>query len=326
MSASSPPSAPPTPPTAVVSAIREGIIANAAYAGLIAGSLGAATLLIIINRSCGSHELPRALRMDWWLILDVGFGILDFVLKVSFFLELFNEASRSFGLVIGCGCVYGAQVLINALVELRLLAWHRRAFKGAKHEADKLLGIADMRRRPLVWNVIIFLSVLSPTILVAWPWRSRAFNGYPRMREAGVVMALVLLDDLPQIMLVALSLSLSAGSSSSAGISSGAIQPADAATGCDATSLVAGISSTKLGSLAVAVLSLLWRGVSRLLTVAARATASPSSRFAVQSCQLQVQRLYCRRRRNDLTGEPYKHELELGETKRGTLSITLSSE
>ena len=23
---------------------------------------------------------------------------------------------------------------------------------------------------------------------------------------------------------------------------------------------------------------------------------------------------------NDLTGEPYKHELELGETKRGTLS------
>ena len=108
--------------------------------------------------------------MDWWLILDVGFGILDFLLKVSFFLELFEEGPFG-GLVIACGCVYGAQVLINALVELRLLAWHRRVWgiKGAKHEADKLLDIGDMRRRPLVWNVVIFLSVLSPTIVVAWP-------------------------------------------------------------------------------------------------------------------------------------------------------------
>ena len=91
--------------------------------------------------------------MDWWLILDVGFGILDFLLKVSFFLELFEEGPFG-GLVIACGCVYGAQVLINALVELPLLAWHRRVWgiKGAKHEADKLLDIGDMRRRPLVWN------------------------------------------------------------------------------------------------------------------------------------------------------------------------------
>ena len=152
-------SPPSTPPTAddVGSIFREGIIANATYIALIAGSLGAATLLIVINRKCGSHELPRAMRMDWSLIVDVGFGILDFLLKVSFFLEL--RSHGPFGLVVACACVYATQILVNAFVELRLLASHRRLFKSAKHEADKLLGIADMRRRRFVWNVVIFLSV-----------------------------------------------------------------------------------------------------------------------------------------------------------------------
>ena len=71
-------------------------------------------------------------------------------------------------------------------------------------------------------------------------------------------------------MLVALSLSLSMGTATSSGAGAGAGAgavglPADAATGCDAASLAAGISSTQLSSLAVAVLSLLWRGVSRLV-------------------------------------------------------------
>ena len=240
--------------------IREGVIASAEYVALIVCSLIAAALLVVINRSCGSHDLPRGMRMNWWRVLDVGFGILDLMLKVSFFAEL--RTNGPYGLVVATACVYCATFLLNAVVELRLLASQRREWKSAKHEADKLLGIADMRRRPIVWKMIIFLSILSPTIVVAWPWRARSFNGFPRMREAGLVMALVLLDDLPQILLVALSLSLSLDAGATVGT---AAEASGTPASCDTAPLAAGISSTQLGSLAVAVISLLWRGVSRLV-------------------------------------------------------------
>ena len=111
-------------------------------------------------------------------------------------------------------------------------------------------------------------QVLSPTVVIAWPWRKRLFNGYPRMREAGLVMLLVFLDDVPQILLVALSLSLStssAGAGAAADVGAVTVTDGASASGCDAATLSAGVSSTQLSSLAVAVLSLLWRGVSRLV-------------------------------------------------------------
>jgi hypothetical protein len=239
---SSVPPPPPPPPLQHVLYIQ--------YAAVVVGSFAVAIMLVGASRRSRSKHAP--LRMSWVRTVDIGLGLVDFSFKCAFFGELYGTGPMD--LTLGCACTYVFQLSTNTAVVFRLLSWHKRQCRRATHEGNQLLGIATMRETELtkfLWSVILFLSCLSPAVIVAWPWRKRSFSGFPRIEEAVAVISLMLLDDVPQIALIA----LAAGSGR---------EHAATGTGSCMAASAAGLSPTQIGSLSFAVLSVLWRAVSRV--------------------------------------------------------------
>ena len=118
-------SAPPSPPSDLFDQAQQRIVANAYYVSLAIVSILVASVLVSISRGCGSKEEGR-LKMSWFRVLDVTFGLMDFGFKIGFFIDTVLWGTGPSSLIVACIVVYSLQILINSAVELRLLAAHNR--------------------------------------------------------------------------------------------------------------------------------------------------------------------------------------------------------
>ena len=248
MASSPPPASPPPglPLNEFLLAFAQSTVNDNLFTIIVSLIAVAFGFLIVACNQCMNRNLSGATKMSWWHVLDFTFGIMDFGFKCVFFMEVVSTGNR---LRYVCIVVYFLQVTFNMIVELNLFR-HLRNQQNKVHIGKQNLDFDMMQKQPTFWFVIILLSCFSPSLLVVWPWRKRAYNGYPRMREAGISMALVLFDDVPQIILIVLAAST---------VDDGG------GAGCDAVAVASGLSTTQFWSLLFAGLSLIIRGLYRIV-------------------------------------------------------------